>query len=207
MYIHYAEIQLPAGQFVQLKFCSYSYGQFNRTTQKNQFHISKKDWSEVVAPLVAFIKQIPSSDRAFDVHNNVWTIPIANWLAMKPIAEAGFKCNCLKWADLFQDFINADFDTFSNYNSLHNYSIPKPEDFFYEQPPVNQNSIRPTAELSLKDIELKLIEFFAVPDLTGDLKKLYRRAAMKYHPDLNNGDSTKMSELNWLWQEYQKIKG
>jgi curved DNA-binding protein CbpA len=33
-------------------------------------------------------------------------------------------------------------------------------------------------------------------------KSSYRRAALKYHPDRNNGDGSKMSELNSLWSVY-----
>jgi len=35
-------------------------------------------------------------------------------------------------------------------------------------------------------------------------KKAYRQAALRYHPDRNNGDGSKMSELNMLWQLYNQ---
>ena len=34
------------------------------------------------------------------------------------------------------------------------------------------------------------------------LKKLYRQAALRLHPDRNSGDGSKMSELNMLWEIY-----
>ena len=40
--------------------------------------------------------------------------------------------------------------------------------------------------------------------LLGDTldKSAYRRAALRWHPDRNNGDGSKMSELNMLWRVY-----
>jgi DnaJ-class molecular chaperone len=34
------------------------------------------------------------------------------------------------------------------------------------------------------------------------LKKLYKQAARKYHPDFNNGNGSMMSELNAAWSAY-----
>jgi hypothetical protein len=203
MYIHYAEIQLPSGQFVQLKFCSHDYGTFSPRKGANEFTITKKDFAEVVAPVVAYIKQIPSTLRAWDQVNYIWTIPIANWLGIKPFAEKGMFCTCIKYNDLFDEFINKDFGTINGYTRNQ---VPKAEDFFYEhtQSQLNNNN---SNSLTLAQIEAKLKLYFDSSDLSGDLKKLYRRAAMKYHPDVNNGDSTKMSELNWLWQQYQELGG
>lgn len=39
---------------------------------------------------------------------------------------------------------------------------------------------------------------------TIELKPLYRKAALALHPDRNNGDSTKMVELNLVWQQLQE---
>ena len=36
-----------------------------------------------------------------------------------------------------------------------------------------------------------------------EAKKMYRKAAMVLHPDRNNGDGAKMSELNKIWAELQ----
>lgn len=43
----------------------------------------------------------------------------------------------------------------------------------------------------------------------NNLLKFYRKAALKYHPDRNGGDSSKMSELNMIWnylKEYYFIR-
>jgi len=36
-------------------------------------------------------------------------------------------------------------------------------------------------------------------------KKVYRKAALFYHPDRNNNDGKKMSQLNYLWQSLEGV--
>jgi hypothetical protein len=69
----------------------------------------------------------------------------------------------------------------------------RPEDFFY-------NYGKPVAQavMTKETLEQKLKSFMGE---TLD-KSSYHRAALKYHPDRNNGDGTKMSELNSLWSVY-----
>lgn len=75
----------------------------------------------------------------------------------------------------------------------------KDEDFFYAHAVTTTQVISGEALLEklapLLDIsvdELKVGDNIA-------LKKTFRRAALKLHPDRNNGDGSKMSELNMLW--------
>jgi len=35
-----------------------------------------------------------------------------------------------------------------------------------------------------------------------EAKKIYRKACLKYHPDRNNGDGSRMSDLNMYWSVY-----
>lgn len=77
----------------------------------------------------------------------------------------------------------------------------RPEDFFYHQaqPTGMKQPADVAAELAaLLDVSKDVLAATA----NGELKKLYRRAALKYHPDRNNGNGSKMSELNMLWGLY-----
>lgn len=72
-----------------------------------------------------------------------------------------------------------------------------PEDFYY-----NKNAPVATKTLSKEEVKKKLLVLFdcGVEPLDAvEWKKLYRKAALKYHPDRNGGDASKMSELNMLW--------
>lgn len=42
-------------------------------------------------------------------------------------------------------------------------------------------------------------------DNLKDMKLVYRRAALTLHPDRNNGDGSRMSELNAIWSELQPL--
>jgi hypothetical protein len=69
----------------------------------------------------------------------------------------------------------------------------RPEDFFYNygKPVAQATMTKETVAQRLKQLMGETID-----------KAAYRRAALKYHPDRNNGDGTKMSELNMLWSVY-----
>jgi len=69
----------------------------------------------------------------------------------------------------------------------------KAEDFFY-----NHGVPASSPTLTKEQITAKLQEMLgSVID-----KSAYRKAALRFHPDRNNGDGSKMSELNMLWQMY-----
>lgn len=72
------------------------------------------------------------------------------------------------------------------------------EEFFY-----NHGVARPQAGLSEQELKIKLTDILGVATID---KKSYRLAAFRLHPDHNNGDSKAMSELNYLWQEWQKFE-
>lgn len=80
---------------------------------------------------------------------------------------------------------------------------PKPEDFFY-----NHGAAGSSSSLTKENVFSKLAALLEVPEkelataANGELKKMYRKAALKYHPDRNNGDGSKMSDLNMLWSVY-----
>jgi hypothetical protein len=82
------------------------------------------------------------------------------------------------------------------------------DEFFNSPPPMGAQKHRTKAEL-IKAMEhhLKTNELFITIREDIDLdsaKKLYRKAALAFHPDRNNGDGAKMSELNMIWNELQQ---
>jgi hypothetical protein len=68
------------------------------------------------------------------------------------------------------------------------------EEFFY-----NPNAVAPSVPLTRDAIITKLTTLLGSDVID---KKTYRTAALKYHPDRNGGDGSKMSELNMLWRMY-----
>lgn len=81
----------------------------------------------------------------------------------------------------------------------------RPEDFFYNP----SGSAAAGPRLSREQLQEKLAALLGTSTAvlaagtTEERKKLYRKAALLLHPDRNNGDGSKMSELNFLWQLYQ----
>lgn len=77
------------------------------------------------------------------------------------------------------------------------------KEFFY-----NYGAPIQRAALSREQIQLELTKLLEIStrDLAAatkdDMKRLYRRAALRLHPDRNNGDGSKMSDLNMYWGLY-----
>ena len=72
----------------------------------------------------------------------------------------------------------------------------KAEDFFY-----NHGTAVAAPVLTKETLEQKLCVLIG----TAPDKKSYRQAALRFHPDRNNGDGSKMSELNMLWQLWKLL--
>lgn len=78
-----------------------------------------------------------------------------------------------------------------------------PAEFFY-----NHGVAQATPVLTKEQVIAKLAPLLlSTEDIIGraekaELKKLYRAAAMRLHPDRNNGDGSRMSDLNMLWSIY-----
>jgi hypothetical protein len=101
----------------------------------------------------------------------------------------GFKIGLVLVEDLAAQAMNHKVDLSAK---------PKPkmsaEEFFY-------NHAAPAAqpEMTKESISSQLAELIGVSIDAID-KKTYRQAALRYHPDRNNGDGSKMSTLNMLWR-------
>lgn len=203
MYIHYARIEFNGKRLVQLLFCSRDHLDYSLTEQKNKAFTSKNDWRQMAIPVVSMLKQIPSNQRNYDNENKVWTILETKWDALIDILKVmGFKFK--SYTNLYIDLIDIVPVAYAK------TEVPKIEDFFYNEPIDYENQLVSSGP-TIEDIINKLNELLETKisidkAYSIDLKKLYRKAAMKYHPDLNGGDTSKMTELNYYWQEYQKVR-
>jgi hypothetical protein len=80
---------------------------------------------------------------------------------------------------------------------------------FFETPPSQGPQVKSKAELlsalehilKSNNILVSIREDISI----SDLKPHYRRAALLLHPDRNNGDGSRMSELNAIWAQLQPI--
>lgn len=136
------------------------------------------------------LKWPPINKRSMDEKCWVWTY-FDDWgerviEKLKEVTKPICEIVCIEVVDLTAQAVN-------NRINLSSKPRVKPEDFFY-------NYGKPTAQAAMpkETLEQKL------KSLMGETldKSSYRRAALKYHPDRNNGDGSKMSELNSLWSVY-----
>jgi hypothetical protein len=150
-----------------------------------------------------YLKQIPGDSRTMDPKTYIWTIPQDKFDSLKKIyltmqyisSESYFKKH-----DSLQDFVDG-------VKKQKLGDIPKAEEFFYSYgQPVAGGSLSKesiAAKLQLILTEALKTEIDLSKATVIDLLKVYRKAALIYHPDRNGGDGSKMSELNMLWQMYK----
>ena len=150
-----------------------------------------------------YLKQIPGDSRTMDPKTYIWTIPQDKFDSLKKIyltmqyisSESYFKKH-----DSLQDFVDG-------VKKQKLGDIPKAEEFFYSygQPVAGGSLSKESIAAKLQGIlaEALKTEIDLSKSSAIDLLKVYRKAALIYHPDRNGGDGSKMSELNMLWQMYR----
>ena len=150
-------------------------------------------------------KKVIISERNYDPDTKIWSFfnqygkAVHDSIKNSPLSAAGV---------LFQQVDNLAEQVKSGKGiakASHSYN---PDDFFYQQSaPVSTGP-------SIADVKTKLASILMLPSgesdfatlEEGELKKLYRKAALRLHPDRNNGDAKGMTELNYLWQVYNSTE-
>lgn len=197
IYVHYEKFRIRYNQPVFRDFVK-----LNLSSSQTRSYISGNN-SKSLKILVDLLKQIPPSERTYDPKTHIWIIPkdkFNTFLSMRGTLVriiAGF----IEHTDL-EAWIHGREE------KQDSKTIPRVEDFFY-----TYGQPAPTVPVSKESIALQLEKLFKLvePDFIiisadkTELQKLYRRTALLLHPDRNSGDGSKMSELNYLWQTFNKI--
>ena len=142
----------------------------------------KKEWRDF---LEMFKATISASNRMYDPQTKLWQ--------MDNKVVPGFR-------QLINTVVSRIYDTAPNLGSPITTPKIDPNNFFYNTVPIAQAQTRESVTESLARI------LGCTPTDLGQpldiVKKLYRKKALELHPDRNNGDGSRMSELNSLWSVY-----
>lgn len=180
---------LATDMLLTSRFPGTPYVNFKSATEKAIFEFCKLTF-----------KSIHTKERTIDMDTYIWSFfgnagqRVYEQLKASALAAAGLS---------FQRVENLAEQKKNGFISLPAATKIDPADFFYQQ-------AAPSSTAPARD-EIK-IKLSAILNLTGDqldslsmaeLKKDYRKAALRYHPDRNNGDAKQMTELNYWWQQWQ----
>ncbi len=185
MYVYYEHHKDANGKIVLTELVLSSWGNgrlgiiFANSTENMLFEICK-----------LALKHAPIAQRSYDPAINVWSY-FDEWgqftlMRLVSVTDSiAQKVTLIEVQDLAVQAVNKRID-------LPGKRV-RPEDFFYNygKPVVQAVMTKETLEQKLKSLMGETLD-----------KSSYRRAALKYHPDRNNGDGSKMSELNSLWNMY-----
>jgi hypothetical protein len=149
-------------------------------------------------------KSINAKERTIDMETYIWSFfgnagqQVYNLIKGSPLASAGIKFERVE--RLVKQKAAGSIDRPS-------ISTIDPADFFYNQASLggapSKDKIKAELEKLLAVGSLFDLEKIPAPDL----KKHYRSAAMRLHPDRNGGDAKGMTELNYYWQQWQQFQG
>jgi len=154
-------------------------------------------------------KFIPFTERTYDPIDHFWTIPAEKfkylktfWMGLYEMPDSSF----VKVKD-----IRSVRGTSTDPDSKPEEQKLDPEEFFYNK----QSTALSVDKLPLATLRERLQAFIdsalgaeaseRLDSPTCNARKLYLKTVRKLHPDLNSGDSSKMSEFNMLWQNYTAL--
>ena len=172
---------------------------------------SKIDWknkrvSATANFITSFFKNVSVANRSMDDSTYLWTFlgssgPIVIEHIKSMISQGLLENSEAKAVtDILERIKRNRLDLDPNLvKSGKNHEVKfKEEDFFYKPEPSSNGPSGEQLYSSLAAILEVSVDFIktASPD---NLKRSYRKAALKHHPDRNNGNDKMMTELNYLW--------
>lgn len=198
MYVFYEHHKNDAGEIVATDVAHSSYP----TGKGVQWRYPEEKGKHEL--LLTIYKQVPIASRTFDPELKVWTflstngLKLVNMLIMQ-MAHGILKGLIMKEVEDLIEQLEAG-GIRENYSKKSSFN---PQDFFYNSSqPATQSALTKESVLSelSKLLECSSEELAIYP--REEAKKLYRKACLRLHPDRNNGDGSRMSQLNMLWQVY-----
>jgi len=151
---------------------------------------------------LATVRQLPSGKRMFDADTKVWSIDNTYWTDLRE----KFLLLTLTH-ELVEYPTEASFQAFLSGIPEEKVSWDGPEnkaaaDFFHHFDKVVTKVADTRTDKVVLATLLGVPSFDAIPSDKSAARSIYKKAALKLHPDRNNGDGSKMSELNRLWGAY-----
>jgi hypothetical protein len=152
--------------------------------------------------ILQFFKRIDRGSRSYDTDKKIWII-----IGTKPIHTLLSVLNSLVPAKMLPNLLIIKINNLEARIaagdlrrapdvSFGGQRIFNTENFYYSQVPevskVPKDNEKLASLLGIQENELTSLP-------KAELKKFYRKAALRFHPDRNQGDESKMSELNVLW--------
>lgn len=189
MFVYYEHHKDARGKIVltEMRLSSFGNGRlaiaFKNIKENTLFELCK---SVLKMPPVAF--------RSYDENSKVWSF-LEGWgvQVLEKLHEI------TKPIDEIVEYEVEDLQTQCLQGSISfgkRKKTVRPEDFFY-----NTGAGAASPVLTKEQIVSKLASLMQVPVDSID-KKAYRAAAMRLHPDRNQGNGAMMSELNMYWRLY-----
>jgi hypothetical protein len=170
------------------------------TSGRNSLGINWKKDEPTFDIIRALFKSAPIAERSYNGETKVWTFigPIGATIIEKLKLVLGPLNNIRLEVVEVQDL---EAQVASGHITEKKDQKFDPKDFFYN------NAAAGKTLLSRDQVIEKLASLMECPATAfasdkETLKKLYRKAALRLHPDRNNGNGAPMSELNSLWQVY-----
>lgn len=157
---------------------------------------------QAFAMAVANVKQVPFKKREWVPENLTWEIDSEYWEQRYKFFQVG--------APIFQLVPHATVEEFEEWRdgiTTNNFKA-MPENKAAKNFFNNFNQVIEKTAVAKSDREMltELLGFKTWAELDASdritLRKAYRAAAMRLHPDRNAGDGSKMAILNQLWGAY-----